>query len=181
MSVIVKPTEIDSVFEINSDTFVDNRGSFLNIFRENDKEFKNLWGGRLIRQINISTNKKVGTLRGMHLQRNPHAEAKIVRCLKGSIWDVAVDLRKDSKTFGKWHGVELNSENSKALFIPEGCAHGFQVLTKNSQIIYIHSKDWYPNSDIGVIWNDPDISINWPLPVNELSKKDQELPSLKEF
>ena len=114
----------------------------------------------------------------MHLQVGEFEEAKLVRCLEGAVFDVVVDLRRDSCTFGHWYGLELSQEKSNALIIPEGCAHGFQVLNSDSQLLYIHSERWIPENETGIRWNDPKLKINWPLPVTKVSDRDLNLPFL---
>ena len=114
----------------------------------------------------------MGTIRGLHLQGPPHSEAKLVRCLKGKVWDVAVDLRRDSATNGHWQAVELTPERCNALFIPEGCAHGFQVLQPGSELLYLHSGAWVPEMETGVRWDDPQLAIAWPLSPSEISDRD---------
>ena len=136
------------------------------------------WGDRGIAQVNLSRSEAVGTVRGLHFQLPPHSEAKLVRCLKGRVWDLAVDLRRDSDTYGHWHGIELNPEIGNAFFIPEGCAHGFQALECGSELLYLHSGAWVPDSEAGIRWDDPDLSIAWLLPVTEISDRDRCLPYL---
>ena len=175
----VQKTSIPGVFELISEPFEDNRGSFLNLYRENEVNFQNTWGLRNVKQINLSNTKNLGAVRGLHLQKKPHEEAKIVRCIKGKIFDVAVDLRKESVTFMRWVGIELSPSLHNALMIPEGCAHGFQVIEEDSSVLYFHSHNWVNASDCGIRWNDPDLKIEWPLPVSDLSQKDQKLPFVK--
>lgn len=171
-----RSTLISGVFELTSYPFVDQRGSFLNAFRTQEAAFLDSWGHRAVAQVNISQSNVVGTIRGLHMQAAPHSDAKLVRCLKGKVWDVAVDLRADSVTFSQWHAVELSSEKGNALLIPEGCAHGFQVLHPDSELLYLHSYDWVPESETGVRWDDPALAITWPLPVTGLSDRDRTLP-----
>lgn len=177
----LRSTFIDGVFELQSHPFLDSRGAFLNAFRTQDDSFAHSWANRPISQVNISSTKAVGSLRGLHLQSSPDSEAKLVRCLKGRVWDVAVDLRSNSPTFGKWHSVELCPENGNALLIPEGCAHGFQVLMPDSQLLYLHSGAWIAKSETGIRWNDPQLAISWPLPVVGLSSRDRKLPLLSDL
>lgn len=158
--------------------FVDNRGAFLNAFRAEEPAFTGSWGDRGIAQVNLSRNEAVGTIRGLHLQAPPHREAKLVRCLRGRVWDVAVDLRKDSSTHGHWHAMELTPDVGNALLIPEGCAHGFQVLEPGSELLYLHSGPWVPEAETGVRWNDPKLAIAWPLPAAVMSDRDRDLPFL---
>ena len=110
-----------------------------------------------------------------------YTEAKLVRCLRGRVWDVVVDLRPDSVAFGCWHAVELYPDASNALLIPEGCAHGFQVLDPCSELLYLHSGDWIPSAETGVRFDDPQLAISWPLPPVGLSDRDLALPLLESF
>ena len=133
-------------------------------------------GDRRIVQINHSMTRSVGAVRGMHFQHPPHAEMKMVRCLKGRVWDVAVDLRHGSPTFLQWHAVELSPENALMMLIPEGCAHGFQVLEGDAELLYLHTSFYTPESEGGVRYDDPVIGIQWPLAVCDLSLRDQQHP-----
>lgn len=178
MSADLKPTSIQDVFELHVKPFADHRGAFLNAFRAHELAFIDSWGSRGIAQVNLSRTEAVGTIRGLHLQTEPQSEAKLVRCLRGRVWDVAVDLRADSTTYGQWHALELSPDQGNALFIPEGCAHGFQVLEPGSELLYLHSGSWIPEAEIGVRWDDPTLAIAWPLPVSDLSYRDRNLPSL---
>ena len=178
MTELIK-TSIKGVFEYQSKSSEDIRGSFLNLFRRNETVFKKSWNKRGISQVNLSSTSRKGTIRGLHLQLSPHSEAKIVRCINGKVWDVAVDLRTHSKTYKAWHAVELSAQKANAILIPEGCAHGFQVLEENSQLLYIHSGFWVQESESGIRWNDPTLNIKWPLTANEISNRDQNLPYLK--
>ena len=171
-------TSIQGVFELWSHAFGDHRGAFLNAYRDQEQSFRESWGNRSIAQVNISRTEKVGTIRGLHLQADPHSEAKLVRCLLGKVWDLAVDLRHDSPTRGQWHAVELSPDQGNALLIPEGCAHGFQVLEPGSELLYLHSSAWVPEAETGVRWDDTFLAINWPLPVSDLSDRDRALPFL---
>jgi dTDP-4-dehydrorhamnose 3,5-epimerase len=174
--VDLRTTPIAGVVELVGQPFRDRRGAFLNAFRLQEPAFAEIWGQRAIAQVNLSLTKTVGTIRGLHYQAAPHGEAKLVRCLRGRVWDVAVDLRRDSLTYGQWHGVELSPEQANALFIPEGCAHGFQVLAEESELLYLHSGVWVPEAETGVRWHDEQLAIAWPLPVSDLSDRDQSLP-----
>jgi dTDP-4-dehydrorhamnose 3,5-epimerase len=173
-------TPINGVFELVSQSFVDARGAFLNAFRAQEDAFMGSWGDRRIAQVNLSRNEVLGTIRGLHLQAEPHSEAKLVRCLKGRVWDVAVDLRRDSDTYGQWQAIELSPDQANALLIPEGCAHGFQVLEQGSELLYLHSGAWVPEAETGVRWDDTQLAIPWPLPPTELSERDRSLPLLSE-
>lgn len=171
-------TPINGVFELRGHPFADHRGSFFNAFRAQDPAFVASWGDRGIAQVNLSRTEAVGTIRGLHLQVPPHSEAKLVRCMRGRLWDVAVDLRTDSTTHSQWHAVELSPDQGNALLIPEGCAHGFQVLEAGSELLYLHSGAWVPEAETGVRWDDPQLAIAWPLPVADLSDRDRNLPFL---
>jgi dTDP-4-dehydrorhamnose 3,5-epimerase len=178
MPAELRRTPISGVFEVLAQPFADHRGAFLNAFRAQELAFMGSWGDRGIAQVNVSRTEAVGTIRGLHLQAEPHSEAKLVRCLRGRVWDVAVDLRHDSASYGQWHAVELSPEQGKALLIPEGCAHGFQVLEPGSELLYLHSGAWEPEAETGVRWDDPQLAIAWPLSVTEFSDRDRNLTFL---
>jgi len=131
-------------------------------------------------QINHSITHAVGSIRGLHYQKPPKAEKKMVLCLKGRVWDVAVDLRSSSATFLSWHAEELSAENSRALLIPEGFAHGFQVLEKESELLYLHSEQYSPQQEDGLSPLDTRLSIPWPLAIGEMSERDKGFPYLSE-
>ncbi|MDD2685719.1 MAG: dTDP-4-dehydrorhamnose 3,5-epimerase [Gallionella sp.] len=169
---------ISGAFVIESSTFQDNRGAFSRLFCM--RELQPILGSRTIAQINQSMTRSVGAVRGLHYQNAPHAEMKIVRCLKGRVFDVAVDLRKESPTFLKWHAVELSPENNLAYVIPEGCAHGFQVLQEDSQLLYLHTEFYSPEVEGAVRFDDPKVAVDWPLPPTDLSARDLSHPLLKE-
>ena len=173
------PTPIAGVLELVGQPFSDHRGAFLNGFRAQEPAFAQAWGDRGIAQVNVSRTEAVGTIRGLHLQAEPHSEAKLVRCLRGRVWDVAVDLRPGSATWGRWHATELSPDRGNALLIPEGCAHGFQVLEAGSELLYLHSGAWVPEAETGVRFDDPQLAIQWPLPPLGLSGRDHGLPLLK--
>ena len=172
-------TSLEGVWELHSQPFHDHRGAFLNAFRLQEPVFQQAWGDRPIAQVNLSRTEVVGTVRGLHLQAGPYAEAKLVRALRGCVWDVAVDLRESSSTFGRWHAVELSPEQGNSLMIPEGCAHGFQVLEASSELLYLHSGAWVPEPEDGIRWDDATLAIHWPNPVASLSERDKLLPCLE--
>jgi dTDP-4-dehydrorhamnose 3,5-epimerase len=178
MPAELRRTPINGVFQLVGQPFEDARGAFLNAFRAQEEAFMGSWGDRGIAQVNLSSSEAVGTIRGLHLQAQPYSEAKLVRCLKGRVWDVAVDLRRDSPTYGQWQAVELSPDQGNALLIPEGCAHGFQVLEAGSELLYLHSGAWVPESETGVRWDDSQLGIAWPLPAAYLSDRDRSLPIL---
>jgi dTDP-4-dehydrorhamnose 3,5-epimerase len=131
-------------------------------------------------QCSVSFNRRRGTLRGMHYQVAPHREAKLVRCTMGALYDVVLDLRPDSPTYRRWHGMELSAENRSALFIPPGVAHGFQTLDDNTEVFYQMDEFFAPDSARGVRWNDPAFAIAWPLPDPILSERDRGYPDYQE-
>ena len=179
MSTTVSASAIEGVVELVARPFNDHRGAFLNTFRLDDPPFSELWGNRSVRQVNISRTDEVGSVRGLHLQSPPYAEMKIVRCLRGRVWDVAVDLRPTSATFGHWHAVELSLSSANAIVIPEGCAHGFQALEPLSELFYLHSGAWVPEAETGIRFDDPALGISWPLTPTDLSSRDLALPLLE--
>ena len=135
------------------------------------------WTGP-IAQINHTFTARSGTVRGMHFQRPPHAEIKLVSCLRGEVWDVAVDLRADSPTYLRWHAEILSPANGRAMLIPEGCAHGFQALSDEAELVYCHSSCHRPQAEAGLHPLDVQLGITWPLPVARLSDRDAGQPSV---
>ena len=131
--------------------------------------------------INLTRTTHAGTVKGLHMQRQPHAEAKIVTCIAGCIFDVAVDLRPESPTYGNWFGMELSPDKPESLLIPEGFAHGMQCLEPNSIVHYVHSAAYAPSTETGVHPLDPDVAVAWPLPPKYLSQRDQSLPWLADL
>ena len=170
MTTDAASVEIRGVEVISGDAMVDHRGSFLRLFGVG--EHGTWWGSRPVAQVNLSTTAKPGTIRGMHYDLPPVAAAKLVRCIRGAVFDVVVDLRPDSSTFLQWYGIELSSERAAGLFIPEGCAHGFQVLEEDSELVYVHSAVYQPEHEGALGWADPLLSIAWPLPAVDLSERD---------
>ncbi|MCF8196774.1 MAG: dTDP-4-dehydrorhamnose 3,5-epimerase [Polynucleobacter sp.] len=154
----------------------DNRGFLTRIFCVD--ELKKAGWNRPVVQINQTVTKKRGTVRGMHFQTPPHAEMKLVSCLQGEIWDVAVDLRKNSPTFLKWHAEILSSENCRSLLIPEGFAHGFQALSDDCELLYLHTSPYVREAEAGIRPNDPYLRVPWPLAFFEISMRDLEHPLL---
>ena len=161
---------------VEPEPFVDHRGMFARLFCQNEME--QLGVRKPIRQINHSLTKKKGAVRGMHFQHPPKAEIKIVICLRGSVFDVLIDLRKDSDTFLNWHGEILSAQNRKMMVIPEGFAHGFQTLEADTELLYLHTEFFSPEHESGVRYDDPMINISWSLEITEISKKDQNYPLL---
>lgn len=150
----------------------DQRGYLERLFCR--EELAAVIGQRLIIQINHTLTAKAGTVRGMHFQRAPYAEMKLVTCLKGEVFDVAIDLRRDSPTFLRWHAVHLSADNHRTLAIPEGFAHGFQTLTDDCELIYLHTAPYNPAAEGGLNALDPRLAIGWPLPVTEISARDRD-------
>ena len=174
---IFNKTEIEGVYIIEPKVFGDNRGYFMETY--NEQEFKNNGLDYNFVQDNQSKSKK-GVLRGLHFQKT-HPQAKLVRVLEGEVFDVAVDLRKGSKTYGKWVGVILSEENKKQFMIPRGFAHGFVVLSETAVFAYNCDDFYHPEDEGGIMWNDPDINIEWPYKGELLlSEKDKVHPLLKE-
>jgi dTDP-4-dehydrorhamnose 3,5-epimerase len=172
-------TLLEGNYLIHLEKYEDERGFFARYFCE--KEFFKKGLNTIWLQINNSMSKNIGTLRGLHLQKAPHAEVKLIRCLKGKVWDIVVDLRKESKTFGKWFGAILSDENRTMMYVPKGFAHGFVTLEPNSEILYLVSNFYAPQSEETLLWNDPDVAISWPLQPSIISDKDNNAKPLKDF
>lgn len=172
--------EIEGLYILEPKVFYDDRGYFMETYNQND--FDELGLNIKFVQDNESKSKR-GVLRGLHFQKK-HPQGKLVRVIKGSVYDVAVDIRKNSKTFGKWVGVELSEENKKQFYIPEGFAHGFLVLSEEAQFVYKCSDFYYPEDEGGIIYNDSTINISWPIPEDMevvISEKDKKWGGLKEY
>ena len=168
-------TKLEGAFVIDLEHREDSRGFFARTWCANELADHGL-NTRLV-QANMSWNPRQGTLRGMHFQNPPHAEAKVVRCTRGAIHDVILDLRPDSPTYKEWIGVDLTAENGRALYVPEGFAHGFQTLVPDCEVHYLVTEFYTPESEGGVRWNDPAFGIDWPDPGNAfLSDKDAAWP-----
>ena len=170
------PTPLAGAYLIELEQLDDERGFFARSFCQN--EFKAHGLDPVVAQCNVSFNRKRGTLRGLHYQAAPHAEAKLVRCTRGAVWDVIVDLRKGSLTVRQWHAAELTADNRRALYIPAGFAHGFQTLADDSEVLYQMSEFYHPESARGVRWDDPTLAIRWPLKEPVMSPRDREFPAL---
>ena len=170
--MIFKPLPLKDAYMISLELNDDERGFFSRLycyddFKKNGIDFK-------ISQINNASSLLRGTLRGIHLQSQPCSEQKLVRCINGRIWDVIIDLRLKSKTFGNWFGADLTAENRKMIFVPKGFGHGYISLSDNSEIIYFVSEKYSPKHEIGFRWDDPTFKINWPIEPTVISKKDRE-------
>lgn len=169
-------TPLSGVYIIETAPFIDQRGSFARAFCA--RELAPVLGNRAIAQINHSKITLAGNIRGLHFQYPPHAEMKFVKCIRGRIWDVALDLRAGSSTFLKWYAHELTEHNQTMLCTPEGCAHGVQALDSHSEFIYFNTQFYAPEFESGIRYNDPACAIAWPLPAIGLSDKDSSFPLL---
>lgn len=172
------PTKLDGVIEIEPAVHADHRGFFMETYS------RKAWAAHGLDiefvQDNHSLSALPGTIRGLHYQREPKSQAKLVRVVAGAVFDVAVDIRPGSPTFGQWHGVLLSAANKRQLFIPRGFAHGFCTLEPNTEVVYKVDRYYAKEHDAGIRWNDPDIAIRWPAGDPVLSDKDRRHPLLKE-
>jgi dTDP-4-dehydrorhamnose 3,5-epimerase len=164
------PTSLQGAFTIAVEPREDERGFFARAWCQREMAAHDL-NPRVV-QCNLSFNHTRGTIRGLHYQVVPYQEAKLVRCIRGSIFDVIIDLRPESATYRKWLGVELSAENRQMLFVPEGFAHGYQTLQNDTEILYQVSEFYSPGSEAGIRWNDPAFAIDWPVEVTMISDKD---------
>lgn len=176
--MIFTKTKLDGAYIIDIEKKEDDRGFFARTFCA-DEFSKNGLAVNFV-QANTAFNYKKGTLRGMHFQKSPYEEDKLVRCTKGSIFDVIIDLRKDSPTFKEWFGVELSEQNRRALLVPKGFAHGYLTLEDNSEVTYLVTQFYTPNADSGVRFDDPLFNIEWPIVPTVISEKDANHPDFKE-
>ena len=167
-------TGIDERYTVDVNRLEDERGFFGRVFCSQEFDEMNLESS--VCQANISYNKVAGTLRGMHYQKSPFQETKFIRCISGSIYDVVIDLRKDSPTYCQSFGVELNDKNRTALFVPKDFAHGFVTLQDDTEVIYMVSQSYVPNAEEGIRWNDPLFSLDWPIEPIVVSSKDNSWP-----
>ena len=175
--MIFNETAIPGAFLIEPERIEDDRGYFARTWCRDEFEARGL--NPALVQCSASFNARRGTLRGMHYQAAPHSEAKLVRCTRGAIFDVVVDLRPGSTAFGRWAAVELSAENGRALYVPEGCGHGFQTLADGSEVFYQMSREYHPDSARGVRWDDPSLAIEWPpVELRTISEGDKTLPRL---
>lgn len=173
--MLFRKLSIEGAFAIEIERAEDERGFFARTFSA--REFESLGLETDFVQRSISYNRRRGTLRGLHFQASPHGETKLVRCIRGSAFDVIVDLRPQSPTFGQWASEEISEENYRAVYVPQGCAHGFQALADGTELAYEIAPEYRPQSARGVKWNDPSLAIPWPLePI--LSARDQDLPTI---
>lgn len=177
--MIFNQTYIEGAFVIEVNRIIDDRGFFGRLWCE--KEMQSMGLDCNISQSNISYSIKKGTLRGLHFQKSPFQETKIVRCTKGAVCDVIVDLRPDSKTYLKWFGIELSEENRKMIYVPKDFAHGFLTLRDHSEVYYLVSEFYNPAFESGIRWNDPTLNIKWPTEVVEISDRDKQHTLIKKL
>ena len=170
-------TPLAGVFVVEIEPIADQRGLFARTFCRDEFAAQGLVPDLV--QCSVSFNKQRGTLRGMHYQLMPHGEAKLVRVTQGSIYDVALDLRPDSPSYCRWFAVELSAENRRALYIPVGCAHGFQSLEDEAEVFYQMSACYQPEAARGVRWDDPEFAIDWPGEVQSISERDRSYPDFR--
>jgi dTDP-4-dehydrorhamnose 3,5-epimerase len=173
--MIFAPGEVHGSFVIDQQRRADDRGFFARFWCEN--EFAKQGIDYKVVQMNLGRSIRAGTVRGMHLQNYPHLEAKVACCTRGAIFDVAVDLRPSSPTFRKWFGVELTAENGRMLYVPAGCAHGYQTLEDDTDMLYLTTAAYAPAAATGVRFDDPAFAIHWPRPVSVISDADRKWPA----
>jgi dTDP-4-dehydrorhamnose 3,5-epimerase len=172
------PAGLEGAYLLEPEPFADERGSFARVWCRDELAEHGLTAE--LAQCSVSRNTHAGTLRGMHFQRAPHEEAKLVRCIRGAIFDVIVDLRAGSPTLGRWAGFRLDPENGAALYVPEGFAHGFQTLTDDAEVLYMISHRYVPEASTGVRWDDPAFGIEWPnAPERTISERDRAWPDFE--
>jgi dTDP-4-dehydrorhamnose 3,5-epimerase len=174
VAVRFAPTTVDGAYVVDVEPHSDERGSLSRAFSV--EEFTEHGLDPTIVQMNLNHSHRAGTLRGLHFQRPPHSETKFVRCVRGAVFDVAADLRPASPSYGSWVGVELTADNRRALLVPAGCAHGFQTLVDDTELLYSVSSGYAPDHEGGVHHADPFFEIEWPLEVTSLSEKDRAWP-----
>ena len=167
-------TKIEGLIVAERQPIGDERGFLERVFCNEDMKAAGVF--KTLKQINRTLTRQKGTLRGMHFQRAPYEELKIVSCLKGEVFDVVIDLREASDTFGEWHGETLSQSNGRSLVIPEGFAHGFQALTDDCELLYFHTEAHQAEVESGVNPFDPDLAIDWPIETTRLSERDKALP-----
>jgi dTDP-4-dehydrorhamnose 3,5-epimerase len=172
--MVVEPTALRGVHLLHSDLHLDDRGSFRRVV--DVEELRGHGMDASVAQVSVATNTKAGTVRGMHYQVAPHEEAKTLWCTSGSVFDVLVDLRPDEPTFASWTAVELSAAAAHALHVPRGVAHGYQTLEDDTELTYLISTAYHPESARVLSWQDQSLGIDWPLPVTAISDRDREAP-----
>lgn len=175
----IEKLKLEGVFKIKLERIGDNRGYFMRFY--NREIFTTLGLQTVWEQENVSFNKEKNTVRGLHFQLPPFDETKIVRVVNGAVWDVFVDLRKESPTFGEWDAIELSSENDTAVYIPKGFAHGFKTLTEETLVEYKIDANYNPESVSGIFWNDPDLAVEWNIENPIISERDTKLQFFRDF
>ena len=170
------PLPLAGAFRVDLERRGDSRGSFARLFCR--EEFRQHGLNDIWEQCNVSQSLRKGTLRGMHFQRPPKADAKLVKCMAGAVFDVIVDLRQVSETFGQWASVTLTATGGEMIYVPAGFAHGFQTLSDDAELLYFHSESYSPDHEGGLSYADPDVGIAWPLEVTVMSGRDRDLPLL---
>lgn len=176
MAMTVEKFNIEGLVLVKSDVYKDGRGYFIETYKQS--AFEALGLPKFV-QDNFSFSKK-WVLRGLHYQVAPKAQGKLIRCLEGRIWDVGVDIRENSKTYGKWHGVELSEGDGQAFFVPEGFAHGFVVLSDTARVLYKTTAEYSPELEQGIVWNDPTLKVNWPVQDPVVADRDANFPKFLE-
>jgi dTDP-4-dehydrorhamnose 3,5-epimerase len=177
--MIFENLPLEGALLVRPDRYSDERGYFARTYCRETFHARGLKDCSL--QCSVSFNLRRGTLRGLHFQPEPHAETKLIRCVRGHVYDVMVDLRESSPSFGCWHAEHLNAENGFSLYLPAGFAHGFITIEDKTELIYQMAEPFVPGSAAGIVWNDPDLAIDWPLEPLIISPKDRELPTLKSW
>jgi dTDP-4-dehydrorhamnose 3,5-epimerase len=173
----IKGTPLEGLFVVRRKRMGDARGWLERLFCSEELEAAGwIWP---VAQLNRTLTTRRGTVRGMHFQHSPHEEAKLVTCLRGEVFDVAVDLRSSSPTYGRWYGERLSHDNASSLLVPPGFAHGFQTLTDDVEMFYVHSAIYTPEAEGGVRADDPALRIDWPLEIAERSERDANFPNLR--
>jgi len=176
--VIFTAAALPGLFVVDLEPRSDERGFFARSFCAD--EFARLGLAPVVAQCNVSYNAEAGCLRGLHGARPDHAEAKLVRCTAGAVWDVVVDARRGSPALGRWVGIELSAANRRAVYVPPGCLHGFVTLTDGAELFYQMSEPYRPAADFGVRWDDPELAIAWPVAPKTIADKDRMLPSFRD-
>jgi dTDP-4-dehydrorhamnose 3,5-epimerase len=176
--MLFNPTPLRDAFTIELEKRGDDRGFFARFFCVNEFAQHRL-ETRFV-QVNNSLSTRRGTLRGMHYQLAPSAEVKVVRCVRGAVWDAIVDIRPDSPSFGSWFGAELSAENRRMMYVPRGFAHGILTLTDDAELLYLVSDVYAPGDERGIRWNDPRFGVQWPIEPSEISGKDAGWPDFDE-
>lgn len=173
--MIFRETSLKGAYVVELNKLEDDRGFFGRIWCENEFKAHNL-NANLV-QSNVSYSKKKGTMRGFHFQKHPYQETKLVRCTRGSAYDVIIDLRPESPTFKQWFGIELSAENRKMLYVPENFGHSFLTLEDNSEVYYLVTEFYNSEAECGLRWNDPTFDVKWPIEIKEISEKDSNHPN----